>query len=434
MPPGEHELTAATALRVAASDWPEGTFSVVVERGPDAGRSVELDGSAPAPLLVGKSSLCDLRLTDPEVSRRHLSLELVGSKLRVIDLGSTNGTFLGTARLGEALLAGGELLVLGATVLRIERHATHPNPLVPHASSFGRLLGSSRAMRRLYFLCRQLAQSSVPVVIEGETGTGKELLAEVLHEEGARSSGPFLLCDCASLRPSQAERILFGESSGEEATGLFEQASGGTLCLDEVSELSPSLQGQLLRAVERGEIRRVDSARPLRVDVRVIALSRRNLDQEVQAGRLREDLFYRLAVGRITMPPLRSRAGDITLLARHFWSQCGGQAAPPEALLARFEDTSWPGNVRELRNAVARAVVQGIDGPERELSGSSDPIDEILQLRLPLAEARQRVIDFFERRYLEQLLADHGGNVTHAAAASGIARRHLQRLRAKQRG
>ena len=254
-------------------------------------------------------------------------------------------------------------------------------------------------MRRLYPLCERLAQSDVPVVIEGETGTGKEVLAEALHESGARASGPFVVFDCTAVASSLLESALFGHEKGAftgalaQRLGVFEQAHGGTLFIDEIGELDAVLQPKLLRAIERGEVQRVGSNRWERVEVRIIAATRRDLDREVRAGRFRDDLFFRLAVGRIDLPPLRRRRGDVAVLTRHFWRQIAGpERLVPPGLLERLEDHAWPGNVRELQNAIARHVAVG-DLPDAETlrpsGASSDPIERVLSMDLPsLAPAR----------------------------------------------
>jgi DNA-binding NtrC family response regulator len=308
-------------------------------------------------------------------------------------------------------------------------------------------------MRRLYPLCQRLSTSDVPVVIEGETGTGKEQLAEALHEESQRNSGPFAVFDCTAVAPSLIESELFGHEKGAftgsvgTRKGVFERAHGGTLLIDEIGDLPLELQPKLLRAIERSAVTRVGGDRPISVDVRLLAATRRNLDREVQLGRFRDDLFHRIAVTRVELPPLREREGDVRLLVAFFCAQMNADpdAIPPE-LMRHWEDYSWPGNVRELRNAVMRRVALGDladdpmpseDAPGRardslpSIPSAGDPIAKVLALDLPLAEARQKLVDEFEARYIDHVLAAHGGNVTRAAAAAGIARRHLQRLKAK---
>ncbi len=446
--------TQATSIRGLVTDLPNGTFVLRVVDGTSAGLALELDGAAPARLLIGKSSACDLELDDPDVSRRHCAIEMAGARLRVTDLGSTNGTRIDHVFITDAFLTGGETIGVGSVRILVEHKVDGRNPPVPYADRFGRLIGASRAMRRLYPLCKKLADAHVPVVIEGETGTGKEVLAEALHEEGPLSAQPFVVFDCTAVAPSLVESELFGHERGAftGATagrkGVFEQAHGGTLFIDEIGDLELALQPKLLRALERGEVRPVGGDHFRKVDVRVLAATRRDLDKEVQAGRFRDDLFHRLAVTRVELPPLRARIGDVALLATHFWKQSGKSGAPPEDLLSRWNEWNWPGNVRELRNVVARAVALGDDAdlargsrgappsPPAEASeseGAVDFIEATVRSNLPLAEARSRVVDELERRYLERVLQAHGGVVTHAAAASGIARRHFQRLRARSR-
>jgi len=314
--------------------------------------------------------------------------------------------------------------------------------LSPH-TSFGRVIGGSVEMRRLYPLCERLAQTNVAVVIEGETGTGKEALAEAMHEIGPHKDGPYVVFDCTSVHGPLMESELFGHEKGAftgaiaTRKGVFELAHGGTLLIDEIGDLDLALQPKLLRAVERGEIRRVGGDRPIKVDVRLIAATRRDLDQEVAAGRFREDLFHRLAVARIELPPLRRRRGDIALLARHWWTALGGDPpGPPVDLMRRWEREPWPGNVRELRNTIARQIALGdlapiaLDAPESRRA-ALDVIEEVIRARLPFVRAREKVVDTFQRRYLEHVLEEADGDTAKAAAASGIARRYFNLLRAR---
>jgi DNA-binding NtrC family response regulator len=306
-------------------------------------------------------------------------------------------------------------------------------------------------MRRLYPLCKKLAASDVPVVIEGETGTGKEVLAESIHESGTRANGPFVVFDCVAVPANLLEAALFGHERGaftgavDSKKGVFEQAAGGTLFIDEIGDLDLPLQAKLLRALERLEVRRVGGDKWIRVDVRVLAATRRDLDREVAAGRFRDDLFFRLAVARIELPPLRRRHGDVSVLATHFWKRLGGPSPIPAGLLQRFESYAWPGNVRELHNAVARQIALGELSTEigalrssvpppptpAAANATADVMEEILGRDLPFVQARDKLLDEFQRRYVERVLVQHGGNVTHAAEASGIARRYFQTIRAR---
>ncbi len=435
------------------------SFSLVVADGPDKGRRFVLDASSPSRMLTGKSASCQLCLTDPSVSRRHAAFDVVDRRLRLTDLGSSNGTFVNGIAIVEVFLDGGELVRMGQTVFHVQQDEQSKKVTLSNRRAFGRVVGGSDEMRRLYPLCERLADSDVPVLIEGETGSGKEVLAESLHEMGPRASGPYLVFDCMAAPPNLLESALFGHEKGaftgatNSRAGVFEQAHRGTLLIDEIGDLDISLQPKLLRAVQRMEVTRVGGSKPIKVDVRVLSATRRNLDEEVQAGRFRDDLFFRLNVARIELPPLRLRRGDIPLLAQHFWEMLGGNGRPiPMALMDRLEAYTWPGNVRELYNTIARHLALGElagetvgDGSRlSELSSSLtengdsngkdcglDFIDEVVSQHLPLPEARQHVMEEFERRYIDSALSAHGGNVTKAAAASGVGRRYFHLLRAR---
>jgi DNA-binding NtrC family response regulator len=379
--------------------------------------------------------------------------------LKIVDLGSTNGTAVEARSLmvGEARLEGGEVVRLGSTTLRVERQIAAARAPAKERTRFGRLIGASPEMQALYPLCERLAASDIPVVIEGETGTGKEVLAECLHEEGPRAAGPFIVFDCTAVPPSLVESELFGHEKGaftgatNTRKGVFEDAHGGTLLIDEIGDLELPLQAKLLRALERSEVRRVGGNKWIQVDVRVISATRRDLDRAVQEGSFRDDLFHRLAVGRIELPPLRRRSGEVATLAGHFCRELSrGKRTLPTELVHRWEGMPWPGNIRELRNAVARYLALG-DLAERGTTpappassevravpssaeaGAGDIVDRVLAMDLPLARAREHLLREFEQRYVARVLAQHGGVVTRAAAASGIARRHFQRLRARSK-
>ncbi|MBS2012144.1 MAG: sigma 54-dependent Fis family transcriptional regulator [Deltaproteobacteria bacterium] len=441
-----------TATLDAVPEPPErATLQFVVEviEGADAGARAVVVADRPSALLVGQATTCDLRLDDRQVSRRHLSLDVEGTTLRLRDLGSTNGTFIGALRVHDATLSGGEVVRVGGSSLRVSLVADANVAAPPHATSsatsFGKLIGGSHEMRRLYPLCERLAHVDVPVVIEGETGTGKEVLAESLHESGARRSGPFVVFDCTAVPGTLLESALFGHERGaftgatETRVGVFEEADGGTLLIDEIGDLDIALQAKLLRVLERSEVKRVGGSKWIRADVRVLAATRRDLDKAVQEGRFRDDLYFRLAVARIELPPLRRRQGDVRSLAQHFWSRLAPNAEPmSEDLLTRLESHSWPGNVRELYHTIARYAALGelapVSGaPGRGGEAPSDPFEKVLALDLPLTAARQRVVEAFERKYVERVLAKHGGNVARAAESSGLARRYFQLLRARQR-
>ena len=427
-------------------------FVLTVTEGPDAGKRLVVDVTRPTRVLIGKGKACDLELSDRSVSRRHLSAEVSSNRLHIRDLGSTNGTVVDGMVVVEVCLVGGELIRLGSSAIAVERGAPTRVEAPSPATGFGHTLGVSERMRRLYPLCERLAQSTVPLIIEGETGIGKEQLAESIHDQGPRKSGPFVVFDCTAVAPSLIESELFGHEKGAFTgsaamhQGVFERAHGGTLLIDEIGDMPLPLQPKLLRAIERLQVTRVGGKQVLRLDVRVIAATRRDLDREVQAGRFRDDLFHRLAVARIELPPLRERAGDVELLASHFWAELAGDDAIPRELLHLWGDYPWPGNVRELRNAVARRVALGemtdqLRGADKRRAGavhavgpSGDPIAAVLALDLPLSEARQRVVDDLEVRYVERLLEQHHGNMERAAAAAGMGRRQFQRIKNRTPG
>jgi two-component system, NtrC family, response regulator HydG len=444
---GAIQTAASPALRRQSAG--RRSFRILVAAGPGAGDTFEISPSDPAGVLVGQSPSCSFRLADREVSRRHLSLELRDSNLRLRDLGSTNGTRVNGVSVVEAWLRGGEQVEIGGTTLKIEVREQDKETFLSAATSFGKVMGASTAMRRLYPLCERLAASSVPVIIEGETGTGKEVLAESIHLLGPRHEGPFIVFDCTAVPANLIEAALFGHERGaftgavEAREGVFEQAAGGTLLIDEIGDLDIELQAKLLRVLERGEVRRIGGKRWSQVDARVLVATRRDLDAMVGAGQFRDDLFYRIAVARIELPALRDREGDARLLATQFWRELAGSSHDiPASFLERVETYPWPGNVRELYNAVSRRVALGdldesSESPRADDAQAESPeiaedaIERILALGLPFPRARQRLVGEFERRYVERVLMEHGGHVGRAAAASGIALRYFQQVRAR---
>jgi two-component system, NtrC family, response regulator HydG len=436
----------ATEARPPPASVSISTLALAVIEGPDAGRSFKLDPESPTRAIVGTGASADFRLTDPSISRRHFTAEPSGLRFRIIDLGSTNGTFVDGTAVVEAFVNGGEILRCGSTAMRLDAERHECVTLPSSAMGWERLVGASTAMRRLYPLCERLASAPIPVLIEGETGTGKEVLAESLHA-ASRRRGSLVVFDCTAVSPALVESELFGHERGaftgadEAKPGLLELAEGGTLLIDEIGDLELPLQAKLLRLVDRGEFRRVGGRKQLRVEARLLAATRRDLDREAQAGRFRDDLLHRLAIGRIELPPLRERKGDVTLLARHFAVELGAPIGTlNEHFLAKLEDYAWPGNVRELRNSVLRRIVYGEGAPvgtsatlppEAE-RWAGDWLGEIAASTASFAEARRLVIEEFERQFVERVLREHDGNVTRAAEASGIAARYLRLLRAKR--
>ncbi|MDB5216211.1 MAG: Response regulator of zinc sigma-54-dependent two-component system [Myxococcaceae bacterium] len=432
---------------VAKANPGAAAFSLLVKEGLNAGMTLAVDEGS-CDVFVGTSPVCALKLADPLVSRRHVGFEVRGGQLRLRDAGSTNGTFVNGTRTVEALLSGCETIRIGATVLSVERSTRSVE--VSSETSFGDFVGSSLAVRRLYPLCAKVAASSVPLVIEGETGTGKEALAEAIHQMGNRANKPFAVFDCTAVPPSLLEGALFGHERGaytgadSARAGIFEEANGGTLLIDEIGDLDLGLQSRLLRAIQKNEVRRIGGNKWIHVDVRVIAATRRDLDAEVAAGRFRDDLFFRLAVARLLLPPLRERPEDVELLARHFWSLHTDDPAFPEEVLGRLRSYAWPGNVRELSNTMARLAAFGelatAEGGElfmRRTSSSSAPragdyIDSVVTRGLTLTAARDLVVGEFERRYVQFLDSAHGDERARSSA-SGVSDRYLRTLRGRAR-
>jgi transcriptional regulator with PAS, ATPase and Fis domain len=408
------EATDPKTLRGALADLGDAPSEIelVVVQGPDEGASCLLSSAHPSPFLVGQGATCDFRLHDPTISRRHVAIDASSWPVRLRDLASTNGTLVNGVAIVEAYLVGDETLRLGGTTLRTERRRAAPRMPLEDRSRFGRTLGRSAAMRKLYPLCDRLAMGSEPLLIEGEPGTGKELLAESLHECGPRASSPFVVVDCHLGARDLARRH---RETGDAFEAAIAQAADGTVLLDEIGELDAPLQRALARAL----------AAPLQA--RILVATRTDLDWLVQRGRFRDDLHARISTARLELPPLRARHGDVEVLARHFWSQGGGHDGSfPADAIARAEAHSWPGNVRELRDLVSKLLV-----PCTEAGLPS--VEELLEDDVSYTEARRRLLLHFEQRYVERMLIAHQGNVTRAAAASGLARRNFQLIRARCR-
>jgi two-component system, NtrC family, response regulator HydG len=456
MPARDASADQETLRQTTLVPMPVTAFDVVVAKGADAGKSARID-SAAGKILLGTAPVCELRLGDPTVSRRHAAVEMSDRGLLVTDLGSTNGTFVNEARVAVAYLGERDRLRLGSTVLQVTAFTGEPQRSGA-VRAFGRMASVNPRMLSVFSVCERLSRTDVSIVVEGETGTGKERLAECSHEASARRDGPFVVLDCPTTPRGLIETHLFGEVRGTMQLGIFEQASGGTLLIDEPADLELEMQAKLLRALDKGVVVPVGDTAPRRVDVRVIVATTRNLDKLVEEGRFREDLYYRLAGARLEIPPLRRRREDIPLLAAELWSDYGGTGLVPDEFFASFEAYDWPGNVRELERAIERFVVLGDHaslvvgrthrrgpqdaGHETSPPGASEPavpapggdlLQRVLALGLAYPEARRKVLQEFETAYIERALADYGGNVGAAAAGSGIARRYFQRIRSRRR-
>jgi DNA-binding NtrC family response regulator len=409
--------------------------------GPDAGRSHVLEAGR---YVLGTSSSCDHVLKDRAVSRQHLTLEVREDGVLARDMGSRNGSFCEGMRFTELEVRPGAVLKLGTSELKIVPEDSRERVIPPSSkTSFGSLVGASRKMREVFTILERLASGDADVLIQGETGTGKEGCAEGIHAASKRQQGPFVIVDLAGIAPTLIESELFGHVKGaftgaqSDRAGVFERAQGGTVFLDEVGELPPEIQPRLLRVLERRQVKRVGANEYRTVDVRVIAATHVDLEGAVKAGRFREDLFHRLAVLRVTLPPLRERLDDIPLLVD---TVLGRMGRPPSALSeqtrALLSQYPWPGNVRELRNVVERVVNMGeealpdispivsVDKPRT----SGSVVVATPELDLPFKEAKERLIEGFERDYLKGLLERCGGNVSRASREAGIDRVYLRKL------
>lgn len=414
---------------------------VRVVSGPDAG----LEAMLTEPVRIGSNTeLAGLCLADPSVSRVHCELEPDGPTARLRDLGSKNGTWIGEARVVEASLFAGARFVVGGTTLELgtERRTVRSSEWAG-GPSLGPLVGDSDAMRRVFVRIARLAAVADPVLVRGETGTGKELVARALHDMSPRATGPFVLVDGGALSETLAEMELFGHARGAftgangERAGAFERAHGGTLFIDEVGEIPIELQPRFLRALEEGSVQRLGDAKRRSVDVRVVAATHRPLARMTNEGTFREDLYYRLAVFEVALPPLRERGSDVELVARSLLERIapGDQALARdlERALAERAGYTWPGNVRELAIFVRRFVVLGESSREPDrpapvaLPGLSERLDT-LDVERPFHDAKSELLERFERRYLERLLDETSGNVAEAARRSGLSRGHLTQM------
>ncbi len=429
-------MVSTSLLRGSVKDFRFHRFALRVVDGLDQGK--EHVCASAAEVSVGTAESNSLVLTDPTVSRYHFVLHVGPQGVVLRDLDSTNGTMLGGFRLGTAQLTNGAIITLGMTRLRYDELAEQLDEPLSEDDFFGRALGRSVAMRRLFSMLPRIAAADSTVLIEGETGTGKGVLAEAIHAASPRASGPFIVVDCGSIPPALIESELFGHERGSFTgatrahTGAFESAAGGTVFLDELGELPLELQPKLLRALEERTVKRVGGNERIRLDVRVIAASNRNLRQAVNRGTFRADLYFRLNIVRLEVPPLRERRDDIPLLAASFYevlTQPGAQ--PPAELVAHLVGQDWPGNVRELRNAVERAVLMQDATLWQELTSESTTTSETayrFDAALSFRAAKERATAQWERWYVAELFARNGGNLSGAARAAHMDRTHLREL------
>lgn len=412
-------------------------FRLDVVEGPGMGSHHE---STTDRSTVGSHASCDLNISDNTVSRFHCEIIMDKRHARIRDLGSKNGTIVDGLRIVEAFLKNQSTLRLGRSVLRFSYISKHTPRLLSERTSFGRLAGRSVVTRAVFALLERAAAVHSTVLLEGETGTGKSAAARAIHEVSARRDGPFLIMDCGTIPMHLLESELFGHEKGaftgaeNRRKGIFEEASGGTLFLDEIGELPYELQSKLLGVLENKSIRRVGSHVQLPVDVRVIAATNRDLRAEVNAERFREDLYYRLAVIRIQMPPLRERLEDLPVLAEQLLvSELGLSREQATSLLTSehldsLQRSAWPGNIRELRSHLERVLFyEDWLPPDLEMIAAEEPL-AVVDVHVPLREARKRHMDTFMKAYTQELLRAHDGHVARAAAAAGVEPGYIYRL------
>ncbi len=452
----ESMITKTMSVPLAARPGPKPRFLTVLPEG----RFLSLDGDM---LMVGSGGDCDLVLTDPMVSRRHCRLEWKKDAWWVRDCGSKNGTFLNGIRVFKAQVRAGDALDVGGVFLKLT--ATRQSDLGLQKVFCGNMVSSDPVMIEVFRTIESLAATDLNVCVRGESGTGKELAARALHEMGPRRKGPFVPVNCGALPAELIESELFGYEKGaftgadKARAGMFECAQGGTIFLDEIGELPLDQQATLLRVLDSGEVRRLGSARVRAVDVRVVCATNRPLEQLVEWGAFRRDLFYRLCEAAVVLPPLRDRTGDVMLLVRHFSQRVrlGKRCPDPTyAQAARLVEHPWPGNVRELRSVVRRALALGWDRAIESLQPQRDSVTSHFvrdfESKASVADERNpsvtpggasicaepldaaykagiRTIDLLEKleeKIIAEALKHSGGNQTRAAKMLGMHRSTLR--------
>jgi len=398
-----------------------GSHSVVVER----------------PMIVGSAASADIVVGDPAVSRLHAELDPRPDGLWVRDLGSLNGTFVGDLLVTAARLPAAARVRVGSTVLTVLPQLEEtPVDLWPEAG-LGDLLGGSAAMRELYATIVRVGASEASVLVRGETGSGKELVARAIHDCSHRANKPFVVVDCAALPESLLDAELFGHARGAftgavaARAGSFEAAEGGTLFLDEIGELPLATQPKLLRVLESRAIRRIGETSQRPIQARFIAATHRDLRRMVNDGQFREDLYFRLAVLPVQVPALRERPDDLPRLVEHFAPTM--PEAARAALCAQLRGRRLAGNVRELRNIVERATLHGrahVDdlGDAASAEFETSPAPVAAEGELPFEGPFHDFQRTAEREYLRRILVRHGGQVADAAEASALNRTYFYRL------
>jgi len=414
--------------------------------GPDTGRDWKVDSDV---VGIGSRDGNEIVLTDTTVSRRHAEVVRIRDGVVLRDSGSTNGTFVGAVRVREVFLTPETRFRVGKTELIFTPEDEVIDITPSDKDRLDQIVGTSVAMREVFSIIERVAPTNLTCLITGETGTGKELASRAMHNLSQRRDGPFRVFDCGAAPETLIESELFGHEKGsftgavKSREGVFEAAHRGTIFLDEIGELPLELQPKLLRVLEQREVRRVGSGRTRSVDVRVVAATNRNLLEEVRAGRFREDLYYRLAVVELVLPPLRERIEDLPLLVDHLIRSSAEHShvrSVAAEVVELFNSYRWPGNVRELANILERSIpftdgeVITLDAmPDALLtprrSGTrANAVSVGASSDMPFKQAKDRLIEAFEKRYLVDLIDRHGGNISKAARAADMDRKSISRL------
>ena len=419
---------------------------LAVLEGSDSGKEVTMDRGT---VTIGSDENCDLCLKDDTVSRHHAEIHFQKDGYLLKDLDSTNGTFVNSLKVKEIFITTGSTIRFGKTKVKFipqdEKIEIYPST----QEKFSGIIGKSLPLRKIYGILEKVAPTNVTVVVMGETGTGKEMVAQAIHDNSQRAKRPFVVFDCSAVQENLIESELFGHERGSftgattTRQGAFEMANGGTIFLDEIGELGLDMQPKLLRALEKGEIKRVGADVPRKVDVRVVAATNRDLKAEAKQGRFREDLYFRLSVVQVHLPALRKRVEDIGMLVNHFieLNNRGGAerskhvtGVDADAMQA-IKDYRWPGNVRELKNVIDRSIsltdnteLKLEDLPEYVREQSVVTTSPKIRGDVPFKEAKEEWVETFEKDYIVDLLKRNDLNISKAAKQAGIDRKSVQRL------
>lgn len=425
---------------------------LVVLDGEHAGKEFTIDKSR---VYVGRSSVNDITIRDKSISSTHFELCAEEDGFLLRDLGSTNGTRLACCRVREIWLESDVKFRAGSTSFQITSSDEFVEIPLSDGESFGGVIGSSVAMREVFATLEKVAPTELTCLVEGDTGTGKERVARAIHDCSRRSARPYVVLDCSSIPADLMESYVFGHEKGaftgavSQRAGAFEQANGGTLFLDEIGELDVSLQPKLLRVLENQEFKRVGGNKVIHSDCRVIAATNRDLRAMVNEGTFREDLYFRLSIVNVGLPPLRDRKDDIPALVEYFIDQIRAKRPDKQSLRMTADAMDhllaygWPGNVRELRNVILRAgnLASGtkIERSDLLLTGSIFKAAAVEQsagggggyeidITREFKECKQEVIEQFEIKYLEALMEAFEGNISQASRSTGLTRYHLREL------